>query len=107
MAVSKQLYGPGRVPLEVRGAAREVLCYGDRTAAEDIYVVKNLHTSLLSRSASVSLQLVARLDSIDLDTVKKTYPKLYEGLGLVQKEYTIKLKADAQPFALKTPQGLT
>lgn len=100
----KPLFGPGRVPLEVKGAVREVLCYGDRTVTEDVYIVKNLHTSLLSRPASVKLNLVARVDSISLDTVKESYPKLWEGLGLLQKEYTIKLKPDAKPFALSVPR---
>ena len=102
--VKRPLYGPGRVPLIVKGTASEVLCYSGRTATEDIYVVQNLHTALLSRAASVKLKLVVRLDSIDLDSVKKTYPKLCEGLGLVQKEYTIKLKPGAKPVALKAPR---
>ncbi|XP_062399854.1 uncharacterized protein K02A2.6-like [Sardina pilchardus] len=33
-----------------------------------------------------------------------TYPKLCEGLGLVQKPYTINLKPDAKPFSLKVPR---
>lgn len=32
------------------------------------------------------------------------YPKLCDGLGLVQKLYTIKLKPDAKSFSLKAPR---
>ena len=36
--------------------------------------------------------------------MNKAYPKLCEGLGRVQKPYTIKLKPDAKPFSLKVPR---
>lgn len=60
----------------------------------------------MSREASLRLKLVARLDSvsIDLDTVKIAYPKLCDGLGWVQKPYTIKLRPDAKPFWLQVPR---
>lgn len=50
------------------------------------------------------LKLVARIDTIDQETVRNTYPKLCDGLGLVRKPYTIKLKPDAKPFSLKVPR---
>lgn len=88
---NKALFGPGHTPLSVVGVAREVLHCGDKHTTEDVYIVKHLNTALLSRPASVNLRLVARIDSIDLDSVKQTYPKLCDGLGLVQQPYTIKL----------------
>ena len=100
----KALFGPGRVPLSVVGVAREVLKSGDKRTTEDIYVVKHLNTALLSRPASVSLRVVARVDSIDLDSVKQQYPKLCCGLGLVLQQYTIKLRPDAKPVSLKVPR---
>ncbi|KAI3374568.1 hypothetical protein L3Q82_021135, partial [Scortum barcoo] len=48
-------------------------------------------------------KLVARVDTIDQETVRNTYPKLCDGLGMVQKPYTIKLKPDAKP-SLKVPR---
>ncbi|KAL7859464.1 hypothetical protein SRHO_G00146110 [Serrasalmus rhombeus] len=60
--------------------------------------------TLLSRPASDNLRLVARIDSIDLDSVKQTYPKLCDGLGLVQQPYTIKLKPGVKPVSLKAPR---
>lgn len=58
--------------------------------------MKNLHTALLGRPVLTKLKLVDRLDNIDMDTVKVTYPKLCGGLGLLQQPYTIKLKPDAK-----------
>lgn len=101
---NKALFGPGHVPLSVVGIAREALYCGDKHTTEDLYVVKHLNTALLSRPASVNLRLVARIDSIDLDSVKQTYPKLCDGLGLVQQPYTIKLRPDAKPVSLKVPR---
>lgn len=71
---------------------------------EKIYVVKDLHVGLLGRTASVRLNLVAIVDTIDQEAVRTTYPKLCNGLGLVQKPYTIRLKPDTKPFTLKVPR---
>ncbi|KAL7846654.1 hypothetical protein SRHO_G00216340 [Serrasalmus rhombeus] len=101
---NKVLFGPGHVPLPVVGVTREVLHSGDKHTTEDLYIVKHLNTALLSRPASVNLRLVARIDSIDLDSVKQTYPKLCDGLGLVQQPYTIKLKPGVKPVSLKAPR---
>lgn len=102
--VLKPLYGPGGTKLTVLGSTTETLSYKDRSIAERIYVVRGLQVALLSRPASVSLKLVARVDTIDQESVRQTYPKLCDGLGLVQKPYTIKLKPDAKPFSLKVPR---
>lgn len=99
----KPLYGPGGAKLMVLGSATETLSYIERSTTEKIFVVKDLRMVLLSRPASVRLKLVARVDTIDQETVRKTYPKLCDGLWLVQKPYTIKLKSGAKPFSLKVP----
>lgn len=49
------------------------------------------------------LKLLARVDTIDQETIKQTNSKFCDGLGLVQKHYTIKLKPEAKPFSLKLP----
>ena len=48
---TRPLFGPGGNVLSVLGVARETLRRGDKTATEDIYVVKDLHTALLGRPA--------------------------------------------------------
>lgn len=100
----KPLFGPGGSPLTVIGVAKESLKKGDRTVQEDLYVVHDLYTPLLGRPAITKLELVARLDSIDTQTLKETYPSLCTGLGRVQQPYTIKLKPEATLYSLSTPE---
>lgn len=85
------------MPLSVVGVAREVLHCGDKHTTEDLYIVKHLNTALLSRPTSVNLRLVVRVDSIDLDSVKQNYPKLCDGLGLVQELYKVDLDLIPSP----------
>ncbi|KAJ8404554.1 hypothetical protein AAFF_G00338210 [Aldrovandia affinis] len=77
---------------------------GRQQIHEDVHVIRNLHTALLGRPAITKLELVARLDTVDLGTLKDSYPNLCSGLGLIQQPYTIKLKPGAEPFSLKTPR---
>ena len=104
--VTKSLLGPGGTPLDVLGATNIRLQRGERETVEEVFVIRSLHTALLGRSASVKLGLVARLDSITMQTLKDSYPKLCSGLGLVEQPYTIKLKPDAVPYSLKTPRRI-
>lgn len=56
----RPLFGPGGTPLNVLSMCRETLCKGEREILENVYVVKDLHIALLSRPASVKLNLVSR-----------------------------------------------
>lgn len=100
----KPLFGPGGGCLSVAGVTKETLKKGEHTCQEDLYVVRGLHTPLLGRPAITKLGLVARLDTIDTQTLKETYPSLCSGLGRVQQPHTIKLKPDATPYSLSTPR---
>lgn len=100
----RPLFGPGGTPLHVLGMCRETLCKGEQVIQENVYVIKDLHIALLSRPASVKLNLVSRADSIDMKVLNENYPKLCQGLGLMQQPYTIKLKPNAVPFSLATPR---
>ena len=103
---TKPLLGPGGAPLDVLGATDIRLQRKDRSTVEEVFVIRSLHTALLGRSASVKLGLVARLDSISMQTVRDSYPKLCTGLGMIEQPYTIKLKPDAVPYSLKTPRRI-
>lgn len=103
---SKPLLGPGRNQLDVVGVTKLLLRKGRRTAVEEVYVIRHLHTALLGRPAINKLELVARLDSISIETLKTSYPKLCSGLGEVRKPYAIRLKPGAEPFSLKTPRRI-
>uniref|UniRef100_A0A1A8CXN4 Gypsy retrotransposon integrase-like protein 1 n=1 Tax=Nothobranchius kadleci TaxID=1051664 RepID=A0A1A8CXN4_NOTKA len=100
----RPLFGPGGTPLDVLGMSRETICKGEQEIQENVYVIKNLHIALLSRPASVKLNLVCRADCIDMNVLNENYPKLCQGLGLMQQPYTIKLKPNAVPFSLATPR---
>ena len=46
---------------------------------------------------------MARVDTVALDSVervKERFPKLFQGLGKMEGEYKIELKADAKPFSI-------
>ncbi len=100
----RPLFGPGRIPLSVLGRYRESLCKGEQVIQEDVYVVNDLNVALLSRPASIKLKLVYRADSIDKSEMEESYPKLCQGLGMMQQPYTIKLRPDAIPYSLATPR---
>lgn len=102
---TRPLFGPGGNVLSVLGVAKETLCNVNKTATEDIYVVKALHIALLGRRPAIEqLQLVRGVDSNTIESVTQRYLKLCSGLGLLKKCYSIKLKLDAVPFSLHTPR---
>lgn len=103
---TKPLLKLERSPLDVVGVARLLLRRGEKEEMEDMYVVHHLHTTLLGRPMSCRLGLVVHLDSVTIETLKQTYPKLCSGLGEERQPYAIKLKPGAQPFSLKTPKRI-
>lgn len=107
---TKILYGPDGVPLKLKGKFTAVLSNSKHSTHEEVYVVEGLRTPLLSGAAAMRLQLVARVNSISLDsteTVKREFPKLFSGLGKMAGEYTIVLKPGAKPFSLSTPRHIS
>lgn len=102
-----KLFGAGMSPLAVKGKFTANLSTANKSTVQAVYVVADLIQGLLSRSASVALGLVARVESVSLTTVevvKQRFPKLFSGLGKMEGEYKIELKEDAKPFALTTPR---
>lgn len=82
--MTRPLTGPGGQSLDVIGMNRLVLQKERRAEAiQDVYVIKNLQMALLDRLPITYLDLVTRLDSIDITMLKKTYPKLCSGLGVI------------------------
>lgn len=72
---TKPQMGPGRSPLDVVAVAELLLRSGEKEVLEDVYVTRHLHTALLGRPAISKMELVARLDSITMETLKTTYPR--------------------------------
>ena len=102
---SKALLGPGNQALSVRGKFTAELQLDTIKVQEEVFVVAGLRNPLLGRPAIQSLNLVARVCSVGLETSRIIYehPKQFHGLGNLKGEYSIKLRPDAQPFALSSP----
>ena len=61
---------------------------------------------MLGRPAIESLQIVQRVQGVQtgkLNPVQR-FPSLFQGLGKLQGEYTIKLQEGVKPYALTTPR---
>ncbi|UYV75650.1 hypothetical protein LAZ67_13000853, partial [Cordylochernes scorpioides] len=95
--------------LKCAGMFTGKLKYGDVDIEEPIYVTYQMRETLLSGNACVKLKLLVRLNSLKAATfssvnVKREFPKHFVGIGKVGEPYKIKLKMDAQPFAIHTPR---
>ena len=100
------LTGAGSQPLQVCGKFEANLQYKARSSRQTVYVVSTLSKALLGKPAIESLNLITRVDSVDKDSCKAKYPELFTGLGSLEGEYKIKLKANSAPFALTTPRRI-
>ena len=66
--------------------------------------INNLQHNLLSFAASENLNLIRQIFELNskLDPVVK-FPKLFKGIGKVEKPYHIKLKDGAKSYAVSVP----
>ena len=109
----KQLFGPASQPLQVLGHFSGLLSHKDKEARQNVFVVEGLKTNLLGLPSISALNLAVRVDSTSTDppsepeteqTVCRKFPKVFQGLGNLGKEYHIQLQPDSQPHALLTPR---
>ena len=109
----KQLFGPASEPLQVLGHFSGLLSHKDKEARQNVFVVEGLKTNLLGLPSISALNLAVRVDSTSTDppsepeteqTVCRKFPKVFQGLGNLGKEYHIQLQPDSQPHALLTPR---
>ena len=101
----KVLSGPSHKVLPVKGQFTAKLRCGEKEVAEQIFVVRRLSRALLGRPAIESLGLVSRVYTVQTkNDILQKYPKLLNGLGKLEGEYTIRLRDDATPHALTTPR---
>ncbi|GBM16928.1 hypothetical protein AVEN_267320-1 [Araneus ventricosus] len=99
----KILCGPDRNPLKTLGKFKKNIEYKGKRCTEEIYVISNLQTCLISKPALFSLGLGPNLNSICQISVvdpKAKFPELFKGLGVMKGCYSIKLKPGAIPFAI-------
>ena len=90
-----------------------LLSHRDKEARQNVFVVEGLKTNLLGLPSISALNLAVRVDSNCTDppsepeteqTVCRKFPKVFQGLGNLGKEYHIQLQPDSQPHALFTPR---
>ena len=106
---TRVLKGPSEQKLHVKGYIEATLTRNLVRINEKIYVVSGLQNVLVGRPAIQALNLVARLETVNNDPKQQMiqkFPELFTGLGTMQGEYQIKLKADATPFVLTTPRRI-
>ena len=102
----RNLRGPDSRILPVLGKFTGTLRNRTEEATEDIYVVKKLTKPLLGRPAIEWLGLIRRVAAVNKHglTPAEEFPSLFQGLGKLEGEYTIRLQDGAKPFALSTPR---
>ena len=71
-------------------------------------MVKNLTNAVLGRPAIEHLGIVVRVEGVmeEKKDITKSYPKLFNGLGLLSSAYEIRVKEDARPYTLSTPRRI-
>ena len=84
------------------------LTYKHTSCKQTVFVVKDLKQNLLGLPAITSMNLISRLNSVDLSStnVQKLYPQPFQGLGTFGEEYEVSLKDDAKPIALHTARNV-
>ncbi|UYV77590.1 K02A2.6-like, partial [Cordylochernes scorpioides] len=103
-----QLMAAANQRLENAGTFVAKLRANTREMKETVYAVHHLEQPLLGVGACEDLQLVKRIDLVINGTTdvnpEREFPKLFEGLGLLEQPYHIKLKEGAKPFSIPVPR---
>lgn len=107
----KHLFGPAQQQLVVKGHFTCHLSHNGREAQQQIFVVDNLKTNLLGLPAIIALNLAAKTEAIETSSTQCShwqtrFPKVFQGLGTLAKEYEIRLRPDAKPHAIFTPRHI-
>lgn len=112
----RSLYGPSGNKLPAVAVFKTRMQYKENSCVERTYVVEGLKENLLSRQASVALGLLQFKGEEEVDLgineIKKDwnpkvrFPKLFTGIGRMKTSYKIKLREDAQPFAIASPRRI-
>ena len=99
---SKTLLGLADTALPTHGYFMGKITQGKKATDQEIFAVTGAWQALLGRPAIESLKLVEKINAIEVNKdYKAQFPKLFTGLGKLDgRDYVIKLKPDAQPFAL-------
>lgn len=110
---SRILYGPTQQSLRVTGQFQATLTKDRKTSTQTVYVISGLKSNLLGLPAISSLHLASQVDTTSEDQAKhkgediiQRFPALFQGLGTLGEEYTIRLREGVRPYALYTPRNV-
>ena len=99
------LTGAGQQPLEVQGQFMGHLRYNNLETEQKIFVIQGLSRPLLGRPAIEALAIVSVVEPImTLEKIAEKFPQLFQGLGKLKDNYSIKLQSNSQPYALTMPR---
>ena len=104
--VHQTFRGPNKYVIPVMGQFMGKIKRNDREIEQEIYVVKNLHKSLLGQPAIEALGLIKMIDQVKAAKLNPTkqFPELFTGLGKLRAEYDIKLQPEHTPYAITIPR---
>ena len=103
----RTLRGPSNHVLPVIGQFTGKLGREGREVEQVIFVVKELRRHLLGRPAIETLDLAVRIGIVkgeERQSPINQFPSLFQGLGKLEGEYSIKLQEGAEPFTLTVPR---
>ena len=99
---SEKLKGAGQQALDATGKFQAKLVHNDTRSKQWIYVMRGLKKPLLGKPGIEALKLLKIVQPVHQEPITTDFQDLFEGLGKLQDNYHIKLKPDAQPYALTT-----
>ena len=74
---------------------------------QPVFVVRGLKNNILGLPAIVALQLIHRVSSVKTeDDIRKMFPKVFSGLGMLGELYQTKLKEEALPHLIYAPRTI-
>ena len=100
-----RLFSADRRELRVLGISIINIVYNGKECSQEFYVVKDIHESLLGRPAIEALELICWQRQIKTDVVGR-HPELFKGIGLIKKEFSIKLKGKVNPYSVSVPRRI-
>ena len=75
---------------------------------QPVFVVRGLKNNLLGLPTIVALQLIHKVSSVKTeDDIRKMFPKVFSGLGMLGELYQSKLKEEALPHLIYAPRTIT
>ena len=92
MPPERVLTGTGQQPLKVLGQFKGRLKKADIEHEVKIYVVRGLRKPLLGRPAIEALKVVSRVEPVRAGSIFERYHTVFQGLGRLEDNYTIKLR---------------